>query len=83
VDNARRSDGGQHKERREVEELTQPRKTGREEGSRGPNVVAADMTINKGKVSDGSKDGVQRWQRATSLRRRMRRKMEGWEEHDG
>ncbi len=70
VEDAGRLDGGRHEERRRVEDPTWPRTTHQEKGSRGPNAVADDKTIDDGKVSDGSKDGVQRRQRATSLRAR-------------
>jgi hypothetical protein len=50
-----------------VEDPIRLQATRQEEGSRGPNAAADDMTINDGKVSDGSKDGIQWQQRATRL----------------
>ncbi len=44
-------DGGQHKERRGVEEPKRRWTTHQEEGSRGPNKVADDTTVNDGKVT--------------------------------
>ncbi len=51
-----------------MENPTRPRTTHREGGSRGTNAAADVTTINNGKMSDGSKVGVQRRQLATSLR---------------
>ncbi len=50
MDDAWRSNGGQHKERREVEDLTQGRTTHQEEGSRRPSTAADDTTFDNGKV---------------------------------